>query len=263
MSDLGNVLLLAVVQGVTEFLPVSSSGHLEALEEILGTSPGGERALFLFLHLGSLLAVLVGFRTEVGRMLHGLLRGGRGRGLLFRVVLAAIPAGIAGLLLKDHLEPISSRWPYSLPLCWLITAGILYSQKGLPPGGREIDWRGALWVGAWQILALLPGISRSGITITAALWYGSRRDEAASFSFLTALPLILGATLYEGLQLARGDEELLVAPATILLGVAIAFVTGLLALRLLLGMLRRGRLYLWAWYLLGLAACLGVWRSLP
>ena len=265
MNTYIEAILLGVLQGISEFLPISSSGHLQALKEVLGSTELGDQALDVFLHFATLLAVLIIFRGEFLRLIRGLWTPGKDRQLLFYVIVGAIPAGLAGLLLKKLVfDPYPDILTPYIGVFWLITAGVLWTLRKPSAGdvGDGVNMKTAVWIGCWQILALLPGISRSGITIAAALWRGTRRDEAATFSFLMATPLILGATLLEVLNLrdvieaGEFPKERLWAYGV---GSLVAFVTGVFALLVLLKMLRTGLLHWWAYYLAPVAVLYSGW----
>lgn len=260
-KELWEALFMGVLQGLTEFLPVSSSGHLQAMKALGGSPLLEDLTLDVLLHMATLLAVILVFRSDFKRLLGGLFQGGEGRRWCWLVVVGAIPGGLAGLLAKDWIEHLGARLPWLLPVCWLGTALALVSLRWIDrePGTRAMTIRAALWVGCWQAVALLPGVSRSGITIVAALWLGRRRDEAATFSFLIATPLILGATLLTGIELAGSESSHRPSWGAILVGGLAAFVTGWAALRLLLRMLHRGALHRWAFYLIPLAIAYGSW----
>ena len=262
MSGWWEEIALGVIQGLTEFLPVSSSGHLAAVKNLLGREDIGSLALEIFLHFGTLCAVAIVFRRELLEVARGLFEGGRGRLRFFHVLLGAIPAGGVGILVRGQIESLGQDWPYVVPVCWLVTAGALLTLSRPRRGeGLPIDARAALFIGAFQVLALLPGISRSGITIAAALWIRRRSDEAASFSFLIAFPLILGATILEIVEISSHG----IATETILrhlVGGMVAAVTGGFALVLLLSMLRRGTFHRWAYYLVPVALGYSAWLFL-
>ena len=265
-------LLLGLVQGLTEFLPVSSSGHLVLAHHALGLE---EPSLFteVLLHAGTLLAITVVFWKDLcGLGLGGLdgalkILGGQGREswrtnpalrLLVFLLLATVPVALVGLLFKDHIESIG-MYPGIVGMVLLVNGLMLLGSRKVQPGKvslTEITLWMVLFVGTAQILALLPGISRSGTTIIAALVVGVQREGAGRLSFLLAVPAILGATLLEGIQVlgqGAGPESW----SAVLAGTIVATVWGYAALRLLLRLVRRGRLHLFAPYclVLGAAAC--------
>ncbi|MDM7993788.1 MAG: undecaprenyl-diphosphate phosphatase [Candidatus Fermentibacter sp.] len=245
------VLLLALVQGIAEFLPISSSGHLALLGRFLGSGATGEGVLIeVILHLGTLCSVLVFYRTDLSRLLSGLSRGAADSWrLLLLLALASIPAAAVGLLFEDGIERA-----FSSPLLVAVLLGIngmILLVSGLlrrrTPGGSGPGLRHALAGGLAQAVAILPGISRSGSTISAMTASGMAQTDAAGFSFLMSIPAVAGAGLLE----ARGIASL--DPADIpvaLAGFAVSFLAGYASLRLLIGMLGRNRLWVFGVYCL-------------
>jgi undecaprenyl-diphosphatase len=256
VSDLGEVIALAIIQGITEFLPISSDGHLLAWKILTGSEHTADLTLVVLLHAATLLPILFVYRRDFARVLAGAWRGGTARRELAMVVLGTIPAGIAGLLWHDEIERLPAMSPYVLPICWAGMAVVLLGARGAPRPEQPIDARRALWIGCWQALALLPGVSRSGITIVAALWVGIGRTEAARYSFLVGAPLMAGAVLYE---IYRGVDARDVGGASFLIGFLVALAVGMGALLLLLRLLRAGRLHWFGYYLLAAAGALTLW----
>ncbi len=208
--ELIQVIVLALVQGLTEFLPVSSSAHL-ILVPVLTGWPDQGLAFDVAVHLGSLAAVVIYFRTELNRMALAWVRSVTRRRhsadsrLAWAVVVATVPAGAAGLLLDDMVE----QWLRSPLVIAAATVGfglLLWVADRRGGGTRDeyrLGWGGAVLVGLAQALALVPGTSRSGITITAGLFLGLSRQGAARFSFLLSVPIILAASLLESVKLAE------------------------------------------------------------
>jgi undecaprenyl-diphosphatase len=233
---LGVLLVLALVQGVTEFLPISSDGHLVLAQQVLGLS-GSHLGLDVALHLGTLAAVLLVFRRDVGELLARARSGAwREPGLL---LLGTVPAAIVGLGFKDHVEALfgSGR---AAALGLLVTAVLLLvgERARLRRAGplTRIGWRDALWIGIAQALAILPGISRSGSTLATAFVRGVGPVEAARYSFLLSIPAVGGAALLEVPELVRTGGF----GADLAVAVGVTFVVGVAALRVLLAFLGRG-----------------------
>ncbi|HZA26647.1 MAG TPA: undecaprenyl-diphosphate phosphatase [Actinomycetota bacterium] len=241
-------LVLGAVQGLTEFVPVSSSAHLVLVPFMLGWPIPG-LAFDVAVHLGTALAVLVYFRRELGAIVVGAIRAASGRGderdremgrLAVLLAVASVPSGLAGLLLGDFFEELFKE-PETVALLLLGTAALLFvgeAMYGRRPSGERRGLRGiglgdALVVGLLQAVAITPGISRSGATISAGLVRGLSRDAAARFSFLLGLPAILGAGLVEVPDLPPGADT-----ATILGAAAVAAVIGFLSIAFLLRYLR-------------------------
>lgn len=246
-----HALLLGLIQGLTEFLPVSSSGHLVIAQHFI---PGFDQpglAFDIMLHLGTMVAVLLYFRREVGLMLISPLQQGPEartyRKMLGLIVLASVPTAIIGLGFKDFFEGMFENLQL-VALMLLVTGVLLFlSERFRRPGRKEgqLTISDALVVGTVQGLAIIPGISRSGSTISTLLLKGVDGETAARFSFLLALPAVFGAALLSLRDLQQ------VATAEIpmyLVGAGTAFLVGLLSIHCLLAVVRRKRLIGFAIY---------------
>ena len=251
LASLAELLVLAVLQGVTEFLPVSSDGHLVLAQSWLDV-PGPRLAIDVALHVGTLLAVVLVFRRDLLGIARRFLAGERRElGLL---VLGSIPAALVGIGLKPLFERLFES-PRAAATGLFVTALFLMvgeraRRRRTDEGRSELDWRDALWIGSMQALAILPGVSRSGTTISTGLVRGIRSQEAARFSFLLSVPAVGGAVLLEvpGLVQSGGfSGELFVA-------VVATFGIGVLALRALLALLKRGAFRWFAVYCVALGA---------
>ncbi len=264
----GDAVLLGVVQGATEFLPISSSGHL-ALAEILFHLDAGGLTFNVLLHAGTLCATLVVLRHEVWRAVRAgfpafvrprLFRESPGGRDALVVILASVPTAIIGLLLRDPVE----RWtenPLIIGLGFLGTTGALMVAHASTPGDREQPtWRGALAIGLAQGLAVLPGLSRSGSTIAVALWLGVSRNRAFVLSMLMSLPAIVGAVVLEGRHAISGPGPGLTA----IIGALVAFGTGAMALEFLRRVVVSGRFGWFAFWVGPLAlATIGLGLAWP
>jgi undecaprenyl-diphosphatase len=242
--------LLGIVQGLTEFLPVSSSGHLVVIQSFFPGFHGDELAFDVVLHLGTLLAVIVYFRKDLlaltGAVKPGV-EGGRERRLLLWIVLATIPTGLIGFLGRDVFRQLFSV-PRLVGITLLITALLLWLAERIPAGKRtqhEAGWWRSVVIGLAQGLAILPGISRSGATIAAGMFSGLDRVQAARFSFLISIPAILGATLLDLPAITRLSGQ---ATGPLLTGFLTSLLTGYAALGLLMFVVRRGRLVYFSLY---------------
>jgi undecaprenyl-diphosphatase len=262
MPILLGALILGALQGVTEFLPISSSGHLVLLQQFIDVK-GDDLAFDLLLHLGTLVPVFVLFRADILRMITDpftgtgpWLRRPGVRWLLF-VVIASIPTALMGLALEDLFESMFSS-PLSLAWQFAVTAVLLQLTARWGGGTREVDqmrWTDALLIGIAQGVAILPAVSRSGATIAIAMALGLRRDLAGRFSFVVSIPAILGAVVLK-LDDVTVDPEVL--PAW-LLGAGVALVIGWISLRFLMRVIRAGDFSKFAWYCWAIAAvCLVV-----
>jgi len=249
---------MGLLQGATEFLPVSSSGHLVLVPWLLGW-PNPGLAFDSVLHLGTLLAVLAYMRAEIVVVIAGWWRSVRRRTLDspeerlgWLIVVSAIPGAILGFFLEDYFEALFAS-PRSAALLLLVTGALLVASERLGRRDRclhQAGLRDAVWIGLAQALAIAPGISRSGATIAGGLLRGLRREDAARFSFLIVIPIIAGAA---GLQLAKLVNTGINASQStnLLVGFVAAFVVGYAAIGFLLGYLRTRTLRPFAFYCWG------------
>ena len=267
------IILLAVVQGVTEFLPVSSSGHLvvaNAVLEALGQPPAADLLeVEIVLHLGTLLAILVFFWREVWRLI------GRDWPVIPLLVVGTIPAVVIGLPLKHYAQHVLES-PLLAGCMFPLTAALLVWGSRQPEGTtsyRDLSYRGALGIGLLQSLALLPGVSRSGATIAGGLVARLDRTSAGTFAFLLAIPAIGGAGLLQIIELVKKYQETTgdatgatglasaaTAPLTLAIGALVSMVVGFGALWLLLRWVQQGRLAMFAWYLVPLGVVVVAWQ---
>ena len=244
------IFVLAVVQGITEFLPISSSGHLELAwqtmdHEGIALPPENQRLiLFVAVHLGTLFAVLLDFGRDVGALAIGIFRlltarGGPQARLVANIVVGSIPLAVVGYLGQDVI--VETLYDVEVIAWCTIGFGVLlYLADRFGMTVRRVEHlslTGALAIGLSQALALIPGTSRSGITMTAARMMGFERAEAARFSLLLAIPAILGASLLEGLELYRLGNLQLGLDAAVAAG--LAFVSAVIAIALMMIWLRR------------------------
>jgi undecaprenyl-diphosphatase len=253
--------LLGLLQGLTEFLPVSSKGHLALAQAMLGIERGG-LSFIVLLHLGTLLAICLAYPARVRQLAVGSLRlpiaifrrAGRWspeERLAGRVALSTLPAGLVGFVFHDRVATLFSR-PDLVGVGLLGTAVVLWTTRGASHGSREVGVREAVIVGLAQAFAILPGVSRSGTTIATALLIGVRRPEAAEFSFLSSIPLVLAAGLLELPHLAADG----IGWRPLAVGFVVSAVAGWLAIVWLVRLVRAGVFYRFAPYCaaLGLAA---------
>jgi undecaprenyl-diphosphatase len=266
-SELISMLLLAIVQGITEFLPVSSSGHLVVGAALLETGGSGEDVLFeTAVHAGTLGAVVAYYRRRLAGLVRSLLAwiasGFRAEGYIRddigyigAIALGSLPAGIVGLTLRG---PVTAAFgsPMLASACFVATGLFLLLSRGRS-GSAAVGWKVAIVIGLAQAVAILPGCSRSGWTITTAMICGLGFSAAAEFSFLLSIPAILGALVLEsisaGAGLTGGEIAALAASA------AVAFASGYGALRLLVWILGRGRFHRFSWYLIPAGTAAFIW----
>ncbi len=246
-----SVIILAVIQGLTEFLPVSSSGHL-ALAGMIMKVPEGDMTFEIVVHLGTLMAVLAVYMKDLSELVSGLFRRKRESLVLAGLlIIGSIPAAVAGFLLADSIEKAFNS-PVLVSVMLLITGCVLFSTRFVKSGNRNNPTiTGSLIVGISQAMALLPGISRSGFTISTGLFAGIRKEKAARFSFMLSIPAIAGAAVLKLGDTGSSGIDL----SLMITGFVISALTGYLALRILLKFLRAGKFSIFAWYcwLLGLS----------
>jgi len=244
-------IFLAVVQGLTEFLPVSSSGHLVFFQSLFGLEEP-QVAFDVMLHLGTLLAVVVYLRADISQILQGTWEWVKGRRegeekakLLLWIVVATVPTGLMGILFRDRVESLFSR-PQAVGLMLLVTGGVLWLTRTVKKNEKtagKIGVMDALIIGIAQGVAIIPGISRSGATISTGLFRGLHRELAGKFSFLLSIPAVLGAAFLKFREIDTGAEF-----GVTFIGMTVAFVIGLLSLKLLMKIIRAGKLSGFAYY---------------
>ncbi|MBU8934494.1 MAG: undecaprenyl-diphosphate phosphatase [candidate division Zixibacteria bacterium] len=240
-----DALLLGILQGLTEFLPVSSSGHLVLAQALLGVKEPGV-SFELLVHLGTLLAVFVYFRERIGQLILSVFRSEMKaeRRIFGFLVIGTIPAGLAGVFLKDFFEDSFSS-PILTSVMLIVTGLILLSTKLVKPSDKPMTLLSTVIMGIGQAAAIMPGISRSGSTISVGLLLGVKPEKAAEFSFLLAIPAILGAVVLKADELMALDSSLALQ---YLVGAVAAFVFGWLAVAILLRIIRRGKFAGFAYY---------------
>lgn len=249
--DIIQSLILGVVQGVTEFLPVSSSGHLVLFQKFFKIQ---EPPIFFdtLVHFATLLAVVFFLRKEIWRIVIGLNKKENWR-IIALIVFATMPAVVVGFLLKNNIEQLFNSLDL-LVYTFFATGVILFLTKFFTKGEKivqNIGWLKSIFIGIFQALAILPGISRSGSTISAGLFMGLKREEAFKFSFLLAIPAILGAMV---LQIVDFQPSSLNGGFLVnFVGFLTALVFGLLSLKILEKIILKGKLHYFAFYCLALA----------
>jgi undecaprenyl-diphosphatase len=261
-SEILETVLLGIVQGIAEFLPISSSGHLVICGELLARfsgrpiDPEGNLQMNVALHVGTLGSILWVYRSELRALV------GR-RQLCVGIVVATIPLVIVGLTLRDWFERVFQT-PLIAGCGLLVTAAMLWLGQKLEREEHELDGvspRRALTVGLFQAFALVPGISRSGSTIAGGLLTGMRREAATTFSFLIAIPAILGAATLEGKKIWE-NGSVVGDPVALVLGMLTAFLVGVVALRWLLRIVSERKLHWFAAYCLTVGLATIVWQVL-
>ncbi|MEI7902319.1 MAG: undecaprenyl-diphosphate phosphatase [bacterium] len=247
MREILDVLFLAVLQGVAEFLPVSSSGHLVIAQSLLKINSAG-MWLEVVLHLGTMVSIVLYYRKTLLALIRGLLRGDHASwGTAGHVALSAIPAVLFFLLCKDKVEAFFEN-PHAIGGFLIFTGVVLCALRWMRCGEGGVTAQRALLIGLAQAAAILPGISRSGMTISAARMTGMAPDQAAEFSFLMCLPLLAGAAL---IGVVDASAQACALPWWLLLtGAAVSAAVGFLSLSLLVRTLRGNRFWLFGPYCL-------------
>lgn len=243
------VFILALIQGVTEFVPVSSSGHLVLLHDFLDLHLASDLLFDIALHFGTILALLLYFRKRI----KSFLEDSR---LLAKVFIALVPTVLIGFFLEDYIDQFVSNTVIALALIgggilFLLSEELFRTPKTLL---SQIKFSDGFWIGLWQSLALIPGVSRSGITIIAGMSRGLKKSVAAEFSFLLAIPLISGIALKKVLDGLNGDLALGAWSdfMILLFGILVAAIIGYLVVKYFLEYLNKHSLKVFAWYRIAL-----------
>ena len=254
IPELAQVVILAIAQGIAEFLPISSSGHLVAVEAMMGNSSDSTE-MSIVLHFGTLLAILVFYRKRILDLLK------EDRRVIPLLVLGTIPAAVIGIYLKKNHEAVLKN-PLLTGFMLVITAFILMALSKIKPGDKtypKLTWGPVLIIGIAQAFALLPGISRSGTTIVMGALVGLKRQSATTFSFLLAIPAIGGASLLEAKDILENGAS---TPIWLLaIGAIVAFLVGLVALGWLVKWIEQGRLHWFSYWLLPFGFFMIVWQT--
>ena len=238
-------LLLSIIQGITEWLPISSSGHLAILHNIFGVQ---NLAFDVFLHFASVLAVFFIFWRDIIKLFN--FKDKENLRYIWLLILALIPAAIVGILFKNQIASFFSSLFY-LGVFFMISGIIVYSTKFSVPKKEKPSWFDSVFIGVFQAIAVLPGISRSGATISSAMFRGLQKEAAIKFSFIMAIPLILGATVIEAKELVLENPGFLILIASFV----ITFLISVITIKILIKIIQNRRFYLFGIYnfILGLA----------
>lgn len=260
--DIIEALLLGLVQGLTEYLPVSSSGHLAIGSALLGVEAENNLVFTVAVHVATVLSTLVVLGGEIAKLLKGTFcpsaaQAGTGflnedRRYVLNILVSMVPIGIVGVFFKDKVEEIFGSGLTVVGICLLVTACLLaFSYKARPRQKERISLSDAFVIGLAQALAVLPGLSRSGSTIATGLLLGNKKELMAQFSFLMVIPPILGEALLDvvkaakdGMGAAFGDLTM----GALAAGFLAAFVSGIVACKWMIGIVRRGKLIYFAYY---------------
>lgn len=241
--DSFNAFLLGLLQGLTEFLPISSSGHLVLGQHLFGIGIPGN-ALEVVLHMGTLFSIILVFWKDLITILTNLHRPDQKKFAVY-IIVGTLPVAAVGLLFKDTIEGFFDSTKM-VGLMLLVTATILFLTRYLGKRNRDLDLKSALMVGIAQAFAIMPGISRSGATIGMGIFLGIPPATAARFSFIMAIPALMGA----GLLTALNTDTIQVPVSVLLTGFFSSFLSGYIALKWLLGLLKSGKFHWFGFYCL-------------
>jgi undecaprenyl-diphosphatase len=251
-------LILGLIQGLTEFLPVSSSGHLEIGSVLLGLQNSDNLLFAIVVHLATALSTIVVYRRDIGKLVSGLLEFKANESFTFsvKILLSMIPVGVVGVLWKDEIEELFSGNLLLVGSMLLVTAILLAFSHFVGKKSGEVTTLKAVVIGFAQAIAILPGISRSGATISTALLLGVEREKAARFSFLMVLIPILGAAALKLKDYFEASGSTGISEISLIVAFLSAFVSGYFACRLMVKLVTRGSLIYFAIYccLIGLVA---------
>ncbi len=265
--DWWQAFLLGIVQGLTEFLPVSSSGHLMIARDLLGVQTEGFLDFTVAVHFATVLSTIVVFRKEIAKIFSGLFRFRLNdeTDYVFKICLSMVPVAVVGLFFKDNVEGLFGDNLHTVAVCLLITAALLSLSDFLSRTVRirnnsrnGISWWQALVVGLGQACAIAPGLSRSGTTIAAGLLCGVKRESMAQFSFLMVLIPIIGEQCLDLLKAVSGEVELggSIGTLPLVAGAVAAFLAGLFACKAMVELVKKSKLYWFSVYCAAVAVLL-------
>ena len=245
-----DAIILGVIQGLTEFLPVSSSGHLEITRELLNTNqlPSDNLLMTSVLHFATALSTILVFKKDIYNLIEGLFdkENKTSKSYVIKILIAIVPAGLVGFLLSDEIEFLFSGNMTLVGIMLIITGTLLFLTKILKTKNLKISKVHALIIGLSQAFAVIPGISRSGATICTSLFLGNNKSEAAKFSFLIVIPVIFGAILKDVLSGDIFDNEIKIS--ILIIGFISSFLTGVLACKLMLKIVANNNLIYFSFY---------------
>lgn len=249
-------LILGIVQGLTEFLPVSSSGHLELVKAIFGSDYEQQQGLLvtITLHAATAFSTIFVFRKDIVMILSDLLRFKRGESLNFslKIVLSMIPAVIIGLFFEDFIASLFVGKIALVAVMLMITALLLFLADRVNENNKELNYSNTFYIGVIQAIAILPGISRSGATIALAVLLKIDRNKAARFSFLMVIPLILGSMAKSVMDGNLSQDSTALLP--LLVGFVSAFITGVFACRWMVTLVKKSQLKYFSFYCFAVGA---------
>ncbi|MEZ4720453.1 MAG: undecaprenyl-diphosphate phosphatase [Flavobacteriales bacterium] len=249
-------IILGIIQGLTEFLPVSSSGHLELGKALLGDNSLPEESLLftVVLHFATALSTIIVFRKDILEILQGLLQFKWNEQAQFsvKIILSMVPAGLVGVFFNDQIEALFSKQILLVGAMLIITGLLLFLADRAKKTERSVSMGNAIIIGIAQAIAILPGISRSGATISTSVLLGIDRERAARFSFLMVVPLIFGKMAKDVMDGGIAASQMEITP--LLLGAVAAFVSGLVACRWMIALVKNSQLKYFSYYCFAVGA---------
>jgi undecaprenyl-diphosphatase len=245
-------LILGLLQGLTEFLPVSSSGHLELGSALFGLNEGDNLTFSILVHGATVLSIIVVFRQDILNLIVNVLKfqWNEETKFVLLILASAVPVAVVGLLFEEQIEALFTGNVLFVGFMLLITATLLFLTRFVKKTDKDVNLFRALIIGIAQTIAVLPGISRSGATIATALFLGVDKQKATRFSFLMVLVPILGATFLQVLKLSSADPANSISTLPLIIGFIAAFVSGLFACRWMIEIVRKGNLMYFSIYCL-------------
>lgn len=250
MNSIWHAILLGIIQGITEFLPVSSSGHLELMKYILNNPDVVKEGLLMtvVLHFATALSTIVVFWSEIIQIFKGLIKFKYNDEFKFslKIILSMIPAGLIGFLFNDQIKILFTEQVLLVGSMLIITGGLLFVADKKKTKHKKTSFYHALIIGLAQAIAILPGISRSGSTIATSVLLGIEREEAARFSFLMVIPLIIGKMISDIINGDLNTDSTTLLP--LLFGFLSAFITGLIACKWMIKLVKKSKLKYFSYY---------------
>ena len=253
MEEILKAIVLGIVQGLTEFLPVSSSGHIVIGSELLGLSGEENLSFAIVVHAATVMSTIVILWSEIWKLVQGVFkfRWNEETQYVAKIFLSMIPVLVVGLFLRDYVEKLFGSGLLLVGCCLLGTSALLvFASKAKPREKKELGWKDTFLIGLAQAIAVLPGLSRSGTTISTGILLGNKRENVAKFSFLMVLIPILGEAVLDflkGFSTVGNDTEFL-SPAVLLSGFLAAFITGCVACKWMISLVKKGKLIYFAIY---------------
>ena len=239
-------LILGILQGLTEYLPVSSSGHLAIGQQLFGLQGEDNLAFTVLVHVATVLSTIVILWSEIDWLVKGVCKFKMNDEMRYfiNILISMIPVGIVGFLFKDKVEEVFGSGLLIVGIMLLVTAALLiFSYYAKPRQKAKISWLDALIIGIAQACAVMPGLSRSGSTIATGLLLGNKKESLAQFSFLMVIPPILGEALLDILKVMKGEEAFgSIDTLPLVVGFLAAFISGCLACKWMVSIVKRGKL---------------------